>query len=125
MAAGLYIFEEAIRFLYPQYDPSGQIRFIYDEHYKMRIGKKNFVGRQRKNTDFMSSGPCVLMVLEGKGVIPRVRNLMGATDPEKADSGTIRNDFASNIEQNIVHGSDSPESAEYEINYFFNQLEIF
>jgi len=76
-------------------------------------------------TDFMSSGPCVLMVLEGEGVIPRVRNLMGATDPEKADSGTIRKDFASNIEQNIVHGSDSPESAEYEINYFFNQLEIF
>ncbi len=73
----------------------------------------------------MSSGPCVLMVLEGEGVIPRVRNLMGATDPEKADSGTIRKDFASNIEQNIVHGSDSPESAEYEINYFFNQLEIF
>ncbi len=76
-------------------------------------------------TDFMSSGPCVLMVLEGECIIPRVRNLMGATDPEKADSGTIRKDFASNIEQNIVHGSDSPESAEYEINYFFNQLEIF
>jgi len=75
-------------------------------------------------TDFMSSGPCVLMVLEGENVIPRARKIMGATDPEEADNGTIRKDFASDIEHNIVHGSDSPESADYEINYFFNQLEI-
>ena len=76
-------------------------------------------------TDFMSSGPCVLMALHGKDAITKVRTIMGATDPSKADIGTIRKDFASDIEHNIVHGSDSPESAEYEINYFFSQLELF
>jgi nucleoside-diphosphate kinase len=75
-------------------------------------------------TEFMSSGPCVVMVLEGKNAISRVRETMGATDPEKAAEGTIRRDFASNIERNIVHGSDSPESASFEICYFFNCLEI-
>ncbi|MXW22029.1 MAG: nucleoside-diphosphate kinase [Candidatus Dadabacteria bacterium] len=75
-------------------------------------------------TDFMSSGPCVVMVLEGEDAISRVRAIMGATNPEEADPGTIRKDFASGIEKNIVHGSDSPESAAYEIGYFFNQLEI-
>ncbi len=75
-------------------------------------------------TDFMSSGPCVVMVLEGDNAIARVREIMGATDPANADAGTIRKDFASDIEHNIVHGSDSPESATYEINYFFNSLEI-
>ena len=76
-------------------------------------------------TDFMSSGACVLMALQGKDAITRVRTIMGATDPSKAEIGTIRKDFASDIEHNIVHGSDSPESAEYEIKYFFNQLELF
>jgi len=76
-------------------------------------------------TDFMSSGPSVVMILKGDDSISKVRKIMGATNPEEADKGTIRKDFASNIEQNIVHGSDSPESAEYEINYFFNALEIF
>ena len=75
-------------------------------------------------TDFMSSGPCVVMVLEGDGAISGVRATMGATDPEKAEPGTIRKDFASGIEKNIVHGSDSPESAAYEIGYFFGELEI-
>ena len=75
-------------------------------------------------TDFMSSGPCVVMVLEGEDAISRVRAIMGATNPEEADPGTIRKDFAYGIEKNIVHGSDSPESAAYEIGYFFNQLEI-
>ncbi len=75
-------------------------------------------------TEFMSSGPCVVMVLEGKNAISRVRETMGATDPEKAAAGTIRRDFASSIERNIVHGSDSPESASFEICYFFNCLEI-
>ena len=64
------------------------------------------------------------MVLEGENVIQRARKIMGATNHEEADNGTIRKDFASDIEHNIVHGSDSPESADYEINYFFNQLEI-
>lgn len=75
-------------------------------------------------TDFMSSGPCVVMVLEGDDVISTYRKLMGATNYEEAEEGTIRREFATNIEKNIVHGSDSQESAQFEINYFFNALEI-
>ena len=75
-------------------------------------------------TDFMSSGPCVLMVLEGEEAIKRYRNLMGATNYKEAEAGTIRRDFATDIERNIVHGSDSPETASFEINYFFSELEI-
>jgi nucleoside-diphosphate kinase len=70
-------------------------------------------------TAFMSSGPCMPLVLEGEGVIARVRTIMGATDPTKADAGTIRRDLATGIEQNVVHGSDSPDSAGLEIPYFF------
>lgn len=76
-------------------------------------------------TDFMSSGPCVVMALEGDGAISKVREAMGATNPVEAADGTIRKDLASDIEHNIVHGSDAPETASYEINYFFNALEIF
>jgi nucleoside-diphosphate kinase len=76
-------------------------------------------------TTFMSSGPAVVMVLEGEGVIPKVRGLMGATDPKKAEEGTLRRQYAGGIEQNIVHGSDAPETAAYEIGYFFNALELF
>ena len=76
-------------------------------------------------TTFMSSGPAVVMVLEGEGAISKVRELMGATDPKKANEGTLRRQYASNIEQNIVHGSDAPETAALEIGYFFNALEIF
>ena len=75
-------------------------------------------------TDFMSSGPIVVMVLEGENVIARNRELMGATDPKKADKGTIRADLADNVEQNIVHGSDAPETAATEIRYFFSELDI-
>lgn len=75
-------------------------------------------------TDFMSSGPCVIMVLEGDNVIARNRELMGATNYKEAAEGTIRRDFATDIEQNIVHGSDAPETAAVEIGYFFNRLEI-
>jgi nucleoside-diphosphate kinase len=75
-------------------------------------------------TDFMSSGPVVLTVLEGEDAIRRTRKIMGATDPKKADPGTIRKEFAANVEQNIVHGSDAPETAAVEIAYFFNALEI-
>jgi len=74
---------------------------------------------------FMTSGPCLPMVLEGENVIARLRDLMGATDPAKAAAGTIRKDFAASIEANAVHGSDSPESAAFEIPYFFDALEIF
>ena len=73
---------------------------------------------------FMTQGPCLPMVLEGENVIARVRELMGATDPAKAAPGTIRKDFASSIEANAVHGSDSTESAAIEIPYFFTALEI-
>ena len=75
-------------------------------------------------TDFMTSGPIVVMVLEGDDVIARNRKLMGATNFEEAEDGTIRKDFATNIEQNVVHGSDAPETAAFEIGYFFNDLEI-
>lgn len=74
---------------------------------------------------FMTQGPCLPMVLEGEGAIARLRDIMGATDPAKAAPGTIRKDFASSIEANAVHGSDSPESAAFEIPYFFGALEIF
>jgi nucleoside-diphosphate kinase len=74
---------------------------------------------------FMTSGPCLPMVLEGENAIARLRDLMGATDPAKAAAGTIRKDFAGSIEANAVHGSDSPASAAFEIPYFFDALEIF
>jgi nucleoside-diphosphate kinase len=75
-------------------------------------------------TDFMSSGPAVVMVLEGENVIARYRELMGATNHEEAAEGTIRKAFATDIEQNVVHGSDAPETAAFEISYFFNRFEI-
>jgi len=76
-------------------------------------------------TAFMSSGPAVVMVLEGEGAIAKTRELMGATDPKQAKEGTVRRQYAANIERNIVHGSDAPETAAFEINYFFNAMEIF
>jgi nucleoside-diphosphate kinase len=76
-------------------------------------------------TTFMSSGPAVVMVLEGEGAISKTRELMGATDPSKAKEGTLRRQHATNIEKNIVHGSDAPETAAFEIKYFFNALETF
>lgn len=75
-------------------------------------------------TDFMTSGPVVAMVLEGENVIDKYRELMGATDYKEAADGTIRKDFATDIEKNVVHGSDSPETADFEIGYFFNSFEI-
>jgi nucleoside-diphosphate kinase len=75
-------------------------------------------------TDFMSSGAVVVMVLEGESVIAKYRKLMGATNYKEAEEGTIRREFATDIEKNVVHGSDSPESADFEINYFFNSFEI-
>jgi len=75
-------------------------------------------------TDFMSSGPVVVMVLQGENVIAKNRELMGATNYKEAAPDTIRADFATDIEKNIVHGSDSPQSAAFEIGYFFNSFEI-
>jgi nucleoside-diphosphate kinase len=75
-------------------------------------------------TDFMSSGPCVVMVLEAKDAIHIYRTLMGATDYKKAEEGTIRREFATDIEKNIVHGSDSVDTAKFEMAYFFSELEL-
>ena len=75
-------------------------------------------------TDFMSSGPAVVMILEGENVIGRYRELMGASNYKDAEEGTIRKEFASDIEKNVVHGSDAPETAAFEMAYFFNNLEI-
>lgn len=75
-------------------------------------------------TDFMSSGPILVSVLEGEGAIQAHRKIMGATNPAEADEGTIRKDFATNIEQNAVHGSDAPETAQWEIGYFFSGVDL-
>ena len=75
-------------------------------------------------TSFMASGPIVVMVLAGENAIKKNRDLMGATDPAKADSGTIRAAHGSNIEFNAVHGSDSPDTAGFEIGYFFPEMEL-
>jgi len=75
-------------------------------------------------TEFMSSAPCVVMVLEKEGAVKAWRDLMGATDPAKADEGTLRKAFGGSLGENAVHGSDSDENAAIEIAYFFSQLEL-
>ncbi len=100
---------------------------------KIRLSKndaKNFyiVHKERpfydSLTDFMSEGPVVVLVIEGQDAIARVREIMGATNPKDAKPGTIRADFADNVEHNVVHGSDSPASAAYEVPFFFSSMEI-
>ncbi|MBW2017297.1 MAG: nucleoside-diphosphate kinase [Deltaproteobacteria bacterium] len=88
--------------------------------YKVHEGKPFY----ESLTDFMSSGPCIVMVLEGEEAIRRYRELMGATNYEEAEEGTIRREFATDIEKNVVHGSDAEATARFEISYFFNALEI-
>ncbi len=75
-------------------------------------------------TDFMSSGPCVLLVLERPDAIKEWRATMGATDPAKAKKGTLRKDFGTSIERNATHGSDAPETAAFELGYFFRGMEL-
>ena len=75
-------------------------------------------------TDFMSSGPCVVMVLEGENAIQRNRTIMGATNPDEAAEGTLRKRYGAHIGENAVHGSDAPETAATEIAYFFNGLDL-
>jgi nucleoside-diphosphate kinase len=75
-------------------------------------------------TDFMSSGPCVLLALEAPDAIKKWRGTMGATDPAKADAGSLRKDFGTNIERNATHGSDAPETAAFELGYFFRGMEL-
>lgn len=74
-------------------------------------------------TDFMSSGPALVMILEGDNAIARWREMMGATNYKEAAEGTIRREFATDIEKNVVHGSDAPETAAFETSYFFNAFE--
>jgi len=75
-------------------------------------------------TDFMSSGPCILLALEAPDAIKKWRTTMGATDPAKAEAGTLRKDFGTSIERNATHGSDAPETAAFELGYFFRGLEL-
>ena len=94
---------------------------IAEGFYAEHKGKPFF----EKLINFMTSGPVVVQVLSGENAIKTNRELMGNTNPEEAASGTIRSDFAESIDANAVHGSDSPESAEREISYFFTKSEIF
>ncbi len=75
-------------------------------------------------TDFMSSGPCIVMCLEADGAIKKWRDLMGATDPAKAEAGTLRKEFGASIDSNATHGSDAPETAAFELGYFFRGMEL-
>ena len=75
-------------------------------------------------TDFMSSGPCVLLALESPDAILKWRATMGVTDPAKAEPGTLRRDFGTSIERNATHGSDAPETAAFELGYFFRGMEL-
>jgi nucleoside-diphosphate kinase len=95
---------------------SGQAERFYEVH-----KARPFYGDLCK---YMTSGPVVVMVLEGDKAITRWRELMGATDPAKASAGTIRKDFGENIERNAVHGSDAPETAGQEIPFFFSSLDL-
>ena len=90
-------------------------------HYEMHVGKPFFEGL----IQYITSTPIIAIIFEGEGTVELVRNTMGATDPAKAETGTIRADFGIDIQNNAVHGSDSVESAEKEIRLFFTDREIF
>lgn len=95
---------------------------------KQQAEKFYYVHKERpffdELTDFMSSGPIVAMVWEGENAIAKIREIMGATNPEEAEEGTLRKLYGTSIGENAVHGSDSKESAAYEIPFFFSELEI-
>ena len=97
-----------------------QTRKQAEGFYEVHRGKPFYDGL----TEFMSSGPCVVMVLEKEGAVKAWRDAMGATDPAKADEGTIRKDFGASVGENATHGSDSDENAAIEISYFFSKLEL-
>ncbi|MFC1830766.1 nucleoside-diphosphate kinase [Thermodesulfobacteriota bacterium] len=112
---------------------------IYEEGFKviglkkLYLSKKEaegfyYVHRERpffaELTEFMSSGPCIVMVLETEGAIKKWRDLMGATDPAEAAEGTLRKEFGTFVGENATHGSDAPETATFEISYFFSGLEL-
>jgi len=95
-------------------------RFEAEGFYAVHRERPFFAGL----TEFMSSAPCVVMVLEKEGAVKAWRDLMGATDPAKADDGTLRKEFGGSVGENAVHGSDSDENASLEIAYFFSRLEL-
>lgn len=112
---------------------------IYGEGFKVIGLKKLFLSKKEAEgfyyvhrerpffaelTDFMSSGPCIVMVLEAEGAIKKWRDLMGATDPAEAAEGTLRKEFGTFVGENATHGSDAPETATFEISYFFAGLEL-
>src|SRR6266550_522057 len=110
-------------------DAGFQIRAMRRVHLSKREAEGFYaVHRERpffgSLTAFMSSGPAIVMVLEATDAIAKWRTLMGATDPAKADAGTLRKDFAASIERNATHGSDAPETAAQEIGYFFAGVEL-
>ena len=92
-----------------------------EKHYAVHKGKPFFDSLVR----FMTSAPIMALVLEGEGAVDRIRREMGATDPAKAEPGTIRAEFGQDVQRNAVHGSDSPETAEKEIALFFSEEELF
>lgn len=96
-------------------------RSLAERHYAEHVGKPFYDSLM----EYITSGHVVPMVVEGENAISRMRSLMGTTDPAKADKGTIRADFGSSIQENVVHGSDSPEKAKREIGLFFREGEIF
>jgi nucleoside-diphosphate kinase len=115
------------------------IQRIEDEGFQIRAMKRVQLSKQAAEgfyavhrerpffsslTTFMSSGPAIVLVLEAPDAIRKWRTLMGATDPAKADAGTMRKEFALSIERNATHGSDAPETAVYEIGYFFAGIEL-
>ena len=110
-------------------DEGFQIRAMRRVHLSKR-GAEGFYAVHRARpffgslTEFMSSGPAIVMVLEASDAIKKWRTLMGATDPAKADTGTLRKEFATSIEKNATHGSDAPETAAYEIGYFFAGVDL-
>ena len=112
---------------------------IYEEGFKVvglkklylsKIEAEGFYAVHRERpffgelTDFMSSGPCIVMVLEAENAILKWRELMGATDPAQAAAGTLRKEFGTFVGENATHGSDAPETASFEISYFFSGLEL-
>jgi len=112
---------------------------IYEEGFKVIGLKKLFLSKKEAEgfyyvhrerpffaelTEFMSSGPCIVMVLEAEGAIKKWRDLMGATDPAEAAEGTLRKEFGTFVGENATHGSDAPETATFEISYFFSGLEL-
>ena len=110
-------------------DAGFQIRAIRMLHLSTREAEGFYaVHRERpffpSLTKFMSSGPAIVLALEADGAIKKWRNLMGATDPAKADAGTLRKEFGRSIENNATHGSDAPETAAFELSYFFSGLEF-